>query len=132
MQKAWKADIDHRSRSYSGIEPDEFKVGARVLVFTPSRKKGTSDKLTSAWTGPFLLADKYSPILYRLKQDPSNMEAGRPPKGIVALSRLKLVVGGEKAAAAASDGDSEPYFPHEYEALCDIGDDEAESEGEEV
>ena len=60
------------------------------------------------------------------------MEAGRPPKGIVALSRLKLVVGGEKAAAAASDGDSEPYFPHEYEALCDIGDDEAESEGEEV
>ena len=61
------------------------------------------------------------------------MEAGRPPGGIVALSRLKLVVGGEKAAATpTSDEDSEPYFPHEYEALCDIADDKAESEEEEV
>ena len=60
------------------------------------------------------------------------MEAGKPPRGIVALSRLKLVVGGKKAAIPTSDEDREPYFPHEYEALCDIGDDEAESEEEEV
>ena len=50
----------------------------------------------------------------------------------MALSRLKLVVGGERAATPTSDEDREPYFPHEYEALCDIGDDEAESEEEEV
>ena len=61
------------------------------------------------------------------------MEAGKPPRGIVALSRLKLVVGDEKAAATPiSDEDSGPYFPHEYEALCDTADDEAESEEQEV
>ena len=93
MKQAWKNDIDHRSRAYTGIAPEEFKVGAKCLVFTPQRSKHTSDKLQSAWKGPYIISEKLSDILYRVKADPNNIVRQRPPKGIVTLSRLKLAEG---------------------------------------
>ena len=91
VKEAWKNDIDHRSRAYSGIAPDEFKVGAKCLIFTPSRKKNVSDKLTSGWSGPFIISKKLSEILYKVKADPGSKNASKPPRGIISLSRMKLV-----------------------------------------
>ena len=90
VRKAWKNDIDSRSRDYSGIAPEKFKVGAKCLVFTPSRKKNISDKLTSGWSGPYIISKKLSEILYKVKADPNNENASKPPKGIISLSRMKL------------------------------------------
>ena len=64
VKEAWKYDIDHRSRAYSGIAPEGFKVSAKCMVFTPARKKNVSDKLTSGWSGPFIISKKLSEILY--------------------------------------------------------------------
>ena len=72
VKEAWKNDIDHRSRAYSGIAPDGFKVGAKCLVFTPSRKKNVSDKLSSGWMGPFIITKKLSEVLYKVKTDSEN------------------------------------------------------------
>ena len=91
VKEAWKNDIDHRSRAYSGISPEEFKVGAKCLIFTPSRKKNVSDKLTSGWSGPFIISKKLSEILYKVKADPNSENASKPPRGIISLSRMKLV-----------------------------------------
>ena len=91
VKEAWKNDIDRRSRAYSGIAPDEFKVGAKCLIFTPSRKKNVSDKLTSGWSGPFIISKKLSEILYKVKADPGSKNASKPPRGIISLSRMKLV-----------------------------------------
>ena len=85
-----KNNIDHRSRAYSGIAPEEFKVGTKCLIFTPLRKKNVSDKLTSGWSGPFIISKKLSEILYKVKADPSSENASRPPRGIISLSRMKL------------------------------------------
>ena len=120
VRKAWKKDIDHRSRAYSAIAPDEFKIGAKVLVFTPSRKKFVSDKLVSAWKGPFLISKKLSDIMYKVKEDPENIKAGRPPKGVIGLSRLKIVIGDEDTPTPTPDEEDEVYFPHEYEALYNM------------
>ena len=91
VKEAWKNDIDRRSRAYSGIAPDEFKVGAKCLIFTPSRKKNVSDKLTSGWSGPFIISKKLSEILYKVKADPDSENASKSPRGIISLSRMKLV-----------------------------------------
>ena len=37
------------------------------MVFTPARKKNVSDKLTSGWSGPFIISKKLSEILYKAK-----------------------------------------------------------------
>ena len=91
VKEAWKNDIDHRSRAYSGIAPEGFKVGAKCMIFTPARRKNVSDKLTSGWTGPFVISKKLSEILYKVRTDPDNGSATKSPKGIISLSRMKLV-----------------------------------------
>ena len=86
-----ESEIDHRSKAYSGIAPDGFKVGAKCLVFSSARKKDVSDKLQSGWRGPFIIGKKLSDISYQVKADPDIENPPRPPKGIISLSRMKLV-----------------------------------------
>ena len=137
VKKAWKNDIDHRSRAYSGIAPDDFKVGAKCLVFTPSRRKNVSDKLVSGYKGPYIISEKISDILYRVKADPSFPNNPKPPKGIIGLSRMKLVNSRDNNLQQDSNDNEEDRietspdqsqnddqdsvnFPHEYEALFDM------------
>merc|ERR1712015_111218 len=82
VSEAWKSDTHHRSRAYSGIAPDGFKVGAKCLVFTPQRSKNTSDKLQSGWKGPYIISEKLREILYKVQADPNNTDRQRQPKGI--------------------------------------------------
>ena len=44
--------------------PDEFEVGDYVLVYYPPEKCA---KLCYQWRGPFAIAEKHSPVSYRLK-----------------------------------------------------------------
>lgn len=59
----WENAIDRRLRGHSGIAPEEFKVAAKCMVFTSSRKKNVSDELTSGWLGPFIISKTVSEIL---------------------------------------------------------------------
>ena len=138
VKQAWKNDIDHRSRAYTGIAPERFKVGAKCLVFTPQRSKHTSDKLQSAWKGPYIISEKLSDILYKVTADPNNAVKQKPPKGIVTLSRLKLTEGKGNDENESNANDSsidesqqmmpEHYFPHEYEALFTTSSDDLEED----
>ena len=152
-QKGWSRDFEHKTRAYSGIAPDEFKPGVRVLVFTPSRTKSTSDKLQSPWTGPFRISKKVSDILYELQRDGPDSSLGRKaPVGIISLSRLKLYCNqsasnegaqnspqqDDDSSSNASSLETEATFPHEYEALFEArpptsaqNEEEREGEGEE-
>ena len=58
--------------------------------------------------------------MYKVKEDPENIKAGRPPKGIIGLSRLKIVIGDEDTPTPTPDNEDEVYFPHEYEALYNM------------
>ena len=104
VKEAWKNDIDHRSRAYSGIATEGFKVRAKCLVFTPSRKKNVSDKLSSGWMGPFIKTKKLSEALYKVKTDSENGDKNGPklPRGIISLSRMKLIGKNETESAPQS------------------------------
>ena len=56
----------------------------------------------------------------KVKEDPENTAAGRPPKDIIGLSRLKLVIGDEDTSTPTPNKEDEVYFPHEYEALYNM------------
>jgi transposase InsO family protein len=44
-----------------------LKVGSLVWVFTPSKKKGLSPKLSSPWKGPYEIVDQLSDVTYRIR-----------------------------------------------------------------
>ena len=67
VTEGWKRDIEHWTKAYSNTQPDKFTVGKIVFVFTPSRKKHSSDKIQIPWHGPFVLSEKFSSILSRVK-----------------------------------------------------------------
>ena len=127
VKDGWKRDIEQRTKAYSNTPPDEFTIGKKVLVFTPSRKKHTSDKIQVPWHGPFVISEKLSNILYKVKALPGG---DKPPAGIISLSRMKIF--NEEPTEKGSDNNTpheshenpeeqnseeDPYFPHEYEVL---------------
>ena len=87
VKEGRKRDIERRTKAYSNTPPDEFTVGKKVLVFTASRKKHTSDEIQIPWHGPFVISEKLSNILYRVNALPGG---DKPPAGIISLSRMKI------------------------------------------
>ena len=80
------------------------------MVFTPERKKDVSDKLTRGWSGPFIISKKLSEILYKVRTDSDNESATKSPKGIISLSRMKLVgrdetPSGERSSTMSNDNE---------------------------
>ena len=69
----------HDERSIEG----NFKLNDEVMVFTPSRKKGKSPKLSAKYYGPFKIIEIRSPVNVRVRNDRANREE------IVHVSRLK-------------------------------------------
>lgn len=45
----------------------EYKVGEKVMVYTPIRKVGKSEKLLHRWFGPYEIVEKISDLNYKLK-----------------------------------------------------------------
>ena len=55
-----KRGYDHR-KNFKANE-----TGSSVYLFEPARKKGVSPKLESSWTGPWLVVDKISDLVYTI------------------------------------------------------------------
>ena len=63
----------------------KFKVGQKVLVFTPLRKVGKSEKLMHNWYGPYEIIEVMSPLVYKLQ----HLEK-RNKIDLVHISRIKV------------------------------------------
>ena len=70
LSKGLRNGLDYHSRVYSLIDQDEFKIGAKCVIFAPSRNKNFSYKLCSGWTAPYTIFDKISDIMYMVKIHP--------------------------------------------------------------
>ena len=69
---------------YDAKRRDElFSVGEEVLVYTPIRKVGKSEKLLLRWFGPFTIIEVKSPVNYKVENKKSKR------KEIVHVSRMK-------------------------------------------
>lgn len=60
-QEKQKGRYDKRHRHV------EYSVGDRVMVWTPTRKKGKSTKLLHRWHGPYEVTKKLSEVNYEVK-----------------------------------------------------------------
>ena len=61
-----KRDYDHRKNFKA------YETGSSVYLFEPVRKKGVSPKLDSSWTGPWLVVDKISDLVYKIQKSPNS------------------------------------------------------------
>ena len=77
------AQLKNKSAYDSKRIDNKFKVGDEVLVFTPIRKVGKSEKLLHRFFGPFIIQEFTSPVNVRVFSETSNR------KDIVHVSRLK-------------------------------------------
>ena len=64
-----------------------FQIGAKVWLYTPAIKPGTSKKLSTMWTGPWTITKKINALMYEIAPDPSWPNQKRQ---VVALDRLRL------------------------------------------
>ncbi len=73
----------------------EFHTGACVWLFTPRTKGGISKKLTSFWTGPWVVCAKptSSETMIRITPDPKWEEGHNQLSKVVSIDRLKLYKG---------------------------------------
>ena len=60
-----------------------YQVGDRVWLFSTRVKRGQSPKFHSPWTGPFVVVEKKSDVVYSIRQE------GRRKLQIVHFNRLK-------------------------------------------
>ena len=78
---------DHHSKPL----PKAIKVGDHVWYYCPVRKKGISPKLQTEWKGPYVVNEKLSDILFRIKV--VNPKTQYQRKGMVIHSdKLKLII----------------------------------------
>ena len=57
-----KRGYDHRTNYKS------YKAGDSVFLFEPIRKKGICPKFESLWTGPWVILDKVSDLIYKIRK----------------------------------------------------------------
>jgi len=62
-----KSQVKQKERYDEKHKPVEYKEGSKVLVFSPIRKIGRSEKLLHRWQGPYLVEKKVSDVNYLLK-----------------------------------------------------------------
>ena len=46
-----------------------YNVGDLVYISDPTYKQGTSKKLAAPWKGPYVIVDKITPYLYKVKNN---------------------------------------------------------------
>ena len=64
----------------------KLKIGQKVLVFTPTRKRGLSPKLMHRWTGPYIVKCIKSPVTVHVE----NRHEKRSE--VIHVSRIKLFI----------------------------------------
>ena len=99
----------------------QFKIGDEVLVYTPVRKVGKSEKLLHRFYGPFTIVEQKSPVNFRVE----NKESKR--REIVHISRLKIFRNevDENIDDPTEQGTRKPEMSNRYsriESIEEIGD----------
>ncbi len=89
------AEAVKRQRRQYHHERKEFHAGARVWLFTPRTREGVSKKLTSFWTGPWVMCAKptSSKTMIRITPDPKWVGGRDRHSKVVSIDRLKLYKG---------------------------------------
>ncbi len=84
------AEAVKRQRRQYHHERKEFHAGAQVWLFTPRTKEGISKKLTSFWTGPWVVCAKptSSETMVRITPDPKWGEGRDKLSKVVSIDRL--------------------------------------------
>ncbi len=76
VQKSNKTYYDKRRQKMC------FKVGDKVMIYSPNRVKGRSTKLLHLWNGPYIVTDVRSPIVYEIQLSPTKRD-------VLHVSRMK-------------------------------------------
>ena len=80
---------EHMKTYYDKTQNDvNFRVGDQVYLYVPVVKEGLSKKLSKFWRGPFIIAEKISPVNYKLRWVSTNRLLRVP----VHANRLKRLV----------------------------------------
>jgi hypothetical protein len=82
VEQAHKTTKKYYDRS---AEPREFDVGQRCWLYDPSNKKGVSAKLKTRWLGPFLIVNRVTNLLYRLR----HCETGKELPSLTHVNRMR-------------------------------------------
>ena len=49
-----------------------YKIGETVYLHNPARKVDSSEKLHCPWTGPFLVVERISDLVYKIQESPGD------------------------------------------------------------
>ena len=79
-----------RQRQRYNMQALEFKVGAKLWLFTPTVEEGASRKLSSYYTGPYTILRKINELMYEIKP-PAHWNVRRQSME-VSVNRLRLYV----------------------------------------
>lgn len=82
-QASQKSRYDERHR------PAHFPPGSLVLLWTPSRRVGLSEKLMSPFTGPYRIERAVTPVTYEIVPELPLTSSGHSAPQLVHVSRLK-------------------------------------------
>jgi hypothetical protein len=74
-------EVARQQRAYQAVQR-QFEVGDRVWRYNPVPQKG--GKFARSWTGPWEVAEKLSPVLYKLRDDQGDVTTD-----VVPIDRLK-------------------------------------------
>jgi hypothetical protein len=74
-------EVVRQQRAYQAVQK-QFEVGELVWRYNPVPPKG--GKFVRSWTGPWEVAEKLSPVLYKLRDDQGDVS-----KDVVPIDRLK-------------------------------------------
>ncbi|CAG2208721.1 unnamed protein product [Mytilus edulis] len=80
-------------------------VADAVWIFNPTKTKGKSPKLKCQWTGPFLIIEAYTDLIYKVKSSPNSRDR------VLHHDRLKPFIGNfnnwlQKSKDDLDEGDS--------------------------
>ena len=67
-----------RNKEYYDVRHPEKKytIGQKVLVWTPFRRKGLSEKLLHCWYGPYIIVEQKGPVNYKVKLLVTHLSVG--------------------------------------------------------
>lgn len=95
-------------------KPVNFKLGDKVLLYTPRLKPGLTKKLSQLWSGPYRIIQCRSPVIFRIKDI-----YGKAGTQLIHANRLKLCNFAEEVEAmehpeeVESEGEEDLGFVNE-------------------
>lgn len=91
----------------------EFSIGDKVFLYTPRKLSGRAEKLLHNYYGPYVIVEKYSPLVYGLEVVRKTKTGKRKQRIEVAhISRLKIYNERDSfTTAPPTDSETEFYEP---------------------